>query len=145
MQNRYLNYRSSHGIALFSAVLLVLGSAISARAEMSPGTMSQDRNVEDMTYITGGIGDEEQQAMEGVRSQYNLHVVTAQKNGDYEDDTIVSIYNSRGERILNAESGPMLFAKLPPGSYTLVANNESREIRKKVTLGHKPTDVGLYW
>jgi len=98
-----------------------------------------------ITYITGGIGDEEREALKSVRSDYNLHVISAVKDGAFEGDSTIAIFNRKGEEMLQTTMGPLFYAKLPPGSYTLVARNENEQLRKQFTMSGKPVDVAFYW
>jgi hypothetical protein len=59
--------------SLSIAVLLAVQAVPLAQAQMQPQTQG------DVTYVSGGIADDWQQAMEAQKSQYNLHLLFAQE------------------------------------------------------------------
>ena len=104
--------------SLIIAGLLSAVVAPVALAQMTPQTQG------DVTYISGGIGDEWQQSMEALRSQYNLHLLFAQTGtGAYFAYVPVEITDASGRTVLDATSqGPFLYARLRPGQYTVTAS-----------------------
>jgi hypothetical protein len=98
------------------------------------------------TYVTGGIGDDERDALDSVKKNYNLHVLNASKSGAYIGDTHVVVRNRQGSEVLNVSSGPILLANLPTGTYTLVASSEGQNKTEPVKIGGtKPVSVRLTW
>jgi hypothetical protein len=73
----------------------------------------------DVTFVTGGVGFEEQAELQAMRSDYNLSLLfSIQRTGDYLSDVKISITDLRGNTFLETVSeGPELFAKLPSGRY----------------------------
>ena len=65
---------------LISASLIVAGllaaTPLMAQAQTTPQTQG------DVTYISGGVGDEWQQSMDEKRAEYNLHLLFAQQGTD---------------------------------------------------------------
>src|SRR5215813_14364913 len=79
--------------------LLAIAAAPAARAQMQPQTQG------DVTFISGGIGDEWQQSMEALRAQYNLHLLFAQTGtGAYFANIPVQITDGSGRKVLDAVS-----------------------------------------
>lgn len=93
-----------------------------------------------MKYVSGGIGTGSQQAMERVRKDYNLRLTFARPgSGEYLSDVQVRAENSSGEAALDVVShGPLLFARLPAGSYRIKADFEGKTLVRAVTIrkGH---------
>ncbi len=104
---------------------------------------SQQGNI---AYITGGIGDEERDAMQAVKNQYNLSVMSAQNSGAFVGYTEVRITDQQGRELVDTEAGPLFYAQLPPGRY-IVEGSSRGQTRKQtisVTQG-KPAHVHFSW
>jgi hypothetical protein len=93
----------------------------------------------DVTFFSGGVGSDEQDAIKAVRDDYNLSLLfSAQGTGEYLSDAKVNITDSSGNRVLDTVAkGPMLLAKLKPGNYTVTAELEGKVFHKKVKIGKK--------
>ena len=78
-----------------------------------------------VTYISGGIGGDQQQAMRAAAPNYNLHLLFAgQGSGEYLSNVRVTIAREQGTVLLNAVSdGPFFMAKLPSGRYRISADD----------------------
>lgn len=99
-----------------------------------------------VTYITGGIGDEERSALDAVKKDYNLRIVSAHTDGAFAGDTRIVIRDHNGDQLVDAAAGPLFYAKLPTGSYTVEATNQGRSKQQHITVGHnKATSVHLSW
>jgi hypothetical protein len=94
-----------------------------------------------ITFVTGGVGGDEQEAIQAMRAYYNLHLLFSIKGtGEYVSGVKVRITNSNGNTVMESLSdGPMLFTKLKPGRYTVAVDRDGQVIRKtaKVTGNHK--------
>ncbi len=97
-------------------------------------------------YVTGGIGDEERDSIEAVKSEYNLHVLSSNRAGEFNGDTHVTIRSSKGEQILSIDAGPLLYVNLPAGTYTVEAASGQEDKTQKVTVGRsKSAAVDFRW
>ncbi len=126
---------------LVAAVLLTAGVAAPAFAELVPVQQGA------VTYITGGIGDDEIAAMKASIGAYNLLISDAEKDGSYTAGIDVTIRDGHGQIVLSAKNtGPLLYVKLPPGDYTLDALYHGVESVRDVTIGPKhPTEANFIW
>ncbi|CAD6875497.1 carboxypeptidase regulatory-like domain-containing protein [Methylomonas fluvii] len=108
-------------------------SAIADPAPLQPQTQG------DVTFVSGGIGGDERDALQAVRADYNLSLLfSMQGTGEYFSDVAVRISDAKNQTMLNTVAdGPMLFAKLKPGKYRISAEHEGQEIRKTVTVDNK--------
>lgn len=97
----------------------------------------------DIMYMSGGIGDEERTYMEGLRKNYNLHITSANKNGAFRGNTNIIIYDKTGDELLNTQADPIFYAKLPKGSYKIVAKSRNHTVTKNVTVGKKPANIDI--
>lgn len=101
-----------------------------------------------ITYVSGGTGQDEQQAMAGMRKDYDLHATFAiKKTGEYLANVGVTIQNAKGEKIFDAGSlGPLFFAKVPPGQYKFTANSGGKaQVQSIVLKKNGVKDLYFYW
>lgn len=126
-------------VFLFSAVLI--GTTAPAFAQIQP---THDNYV---TYISGGIGADEQQAIKTSAHGYNLAVTNANKTGDYVADVNLSIQSRRpGEQINISNTGPLFYAKLPPGDYTLKATAGDQTVVRTIRISSdKLVNLHFVW
>lgn len=103
----------------------------------------QDQN--GVTFVTGGIGDDERAELEAAKKDFNLHVTSATKNGHFVEYTMVKIVDAKGDSVIETEAGPLLYAQLPAGRYSLVATNQEQQLKRNFTVGKKSADVNLLW
>ncbi len=102
----------------------------------------------EVTFVSGGIGEDEQHAMQAMRGDYNLNLLfSIQGSGEYLSDVKVQVADSTGNTVLESVSdGPMLFAKLKPGRYAIAVDREGQVVRKKATIsGTKRTSLIFTW
>jgi hypothetical protein len=100
-----------------------------------------------ITYINGGVGEEEQAAMKAQRADYNLLLTFATKqSGAYRSDVQLDIMDAKGASLVTAaNTGPMFFAKLPPGTYRVSAAAEGKTFKRTVKVGNAPKEIVLHW
>jgi len=108
------------GPALLTAALLAL--AMTARAG-------------DVPHVSGGIGADEREELRAKETEYDLKIVTAATSGDYLAGVRVVIESAANEPVLETTmDGPILLAKLPPGSYTITATAGGGTLTQTVTI-----------
>jgi opacity protein-like surface antigen len=119
--------------ALLAAQAVPLAVAQTQVPQLNPNPQTQGG----ITYVSGGIADDWQQAMESQRGQYNLHLLFAQLGtGAYFANVPVEITDSSGRTVLSAVSqGPFFYARLQPGSYRVTATHAGQAITKKAFVG----------
>jgi len=89
-------------------------------------------NPHGVPYLSGGVGLDEQAAMDALAGQYNLKLVFAQAGGNYLGDVRV---NLQGPANLSAFSGgPWFLVNLPPGSYRVTADYNGAVKTQVVTV-----------
>lgn len=99
----------------------------------------------DIRYITGGIGTDERDQLEVAKSDYNFHLTSAKSDGAFTDNTTITLTDRKGTSVLSAEAGPIFFAQLPAGTYTLNATHGSQSQTKTVKIGKGATNTNLFW
>jgi len=79
-----------------------------------------------VTYITGGIGDEELAELKALEKNYNLHMLMTAPGGAFIGDVTVRVLDAQGKALLSVDdAGPYFYAKLAAGTYTLDLNSPS--------------------
>ncbi|MDE3017001.1 MAG: hypothetical protein KGI29_08815 [Pseudomonadota bacterium] len=79
-----------------------------------------------VTYINGGIGDEELAEIKAKKNEFNVHLLLSAANGDYISDVAVSLRDGKGAEVFSTGgAGPYLYLTLPPGEYTLQAASQA--------------------
>ena len=102
----------------------------------------------DVTYVTGGIGDDELASIKASKAEYNTYVLSASTNGAFVGDAKVTIKDKSGKVMLDTVAGPILYVKLPAGSYTLDATLGQQSKRQAFTIGGKKggtANIHLGW
>ncbi|HYQ39760.1 MAG TPA: carboxypeptidase regulatory-like domain-containing protein [Pseudomonas sp.] len=125
---------------------LALHAADEAPADMS-AVQLVPKEQNGITYLSGGIGEDESQAMKQVKG-YNLHMTfSAGAANDYLSGVDVVITTVEGRSIVSlSQVGPIVYVKLPAGKYLVVASQNGREKRSTVALdGTKTGTVNLHW
>jgi hypothetical protein len=112
---------------------------------------------ENSTQTCGGIGSDEEDAIKSGQSgnlkiNYNLMITNSDGHGHYV--TNINIEVSRKNKPPGSgatgfggnDCGPLLYAKVPAGIYTIDATNGQEHYTKDVTVSEKkPTTVNLFW
>lgn len=127
-----------------AAAAVVLAVCLSPTAALADTTPQQQNGI---TYVNGGIGQEEQDAMKAQRADYNLLLTFASKqSGAYRSDVQLDITDAKGADLVSAaNTGPMFFAKLPPGTYHISAAAEGKTFKRTVKVGKAPKEIILHW
>lgn len=99
-----------------------------------------------VTYLTGGIGEDEVRAFREVASQYNMRITLATKAGHYLSDVHVSITSGQHVVLAVRTEGPFLFVRVPAGRYRIAARDRQLTETKEVTVPSRGAiDVHFYW
>lgn len=128
----------------FQMFLLVVSmTALVVQAQSLP-TVKTFLGVE---YVTGGIGIEEEQALAEMAKEYTLKVVTALTCGDYLNKINLLIEDKDGNIVLETVTdGPILYANLQPGKYTVSASAYGEEYKKPLTTkAGRQKQLVFYW
>lgn len=113
-------------------IAVILAAFLSASALAAE---PQEQTYGNARYVTGGIGQDEAEAMRQAASRYPLSMLFTAKTGQYLSDVKVTIKKKNGETVLSAVSdGPMMLVDLPPGQYTVEATAEDKTQTHKVAL-----------
>jgi len=122
-----------------------LAACLASHAAFAAPTPQQQNGV---SYINGGVGQEEQSAMRAQRADYNLLLTFATKqSGAFRSDVQLDITDAKGATLLSAaNTGPMLYARLPNGTYRISAAAEGKVFKRSVKIGGPgPKEITLHW
>jgi hypothetical protein len=124
-------------IRQFVLGLLAIGVLASARAD--EGALPAQRSQGSVTYISGGIGKDESDAMKQAASRYSLSIEMSSPAGpraEYVSDVKIDIRDQRGASVLSTNTdGPILLANLPPGRYTINASKGGKSQQRDIVVG----------
>jgi len=126
--------------------LILAGAGLALALPLYAATTSplpQTHRQGDVTYVAGGVGQGEAQAMKQAAVRYPLDLLfTAGKRGEYLADVHVAVKNQAGHTVLDVVAdGPMLFAQLPAGRYHVKAEYEGHSMRRDIRV----TTQGGHW
>jgi hypothetical protein len=124
-----------------SLITLALLAAPSLRAADEP----QIRQSGSVSYVSGGVGDEEFDRILSLGRDFNLKLLFATRSGAYLSDVNITLMDTRGQRLLDAKTdGPLFYAKLPAGRYQIEASSNGTTLRKSVAVtaqGQRKVDL----
>jgi hypothetical protein len=129
-------------LALIFPCLLFSFPAVAEQSQIKPQTQGE------VTFVSGGVGADEQKALQAMRADYNLSLLFSEKSsGEYVSDVKVRITDSSGKTLLETVSeGPKLFAKLKPARYIVTVDRDGQVIQRKATVGGKQmTSLSFAW
>lgn len=87
-----------------------------------------------ISYIGGGVGVEERQALAQWAKSYSLRIEMALKSGEYLGDLQIKIFDNTGKRVLESLSdGPLMYLQLSSGRYKVeISDPKSTGLATKV-------------
>ncbi len=99
-----------------------------------------------ITFVSGGAGDEDRDALKQVENQYNLRLLFAAKSGEYLANVAVTLSDPRGQAVLDTiAEGPIFYAHVPPGRYRLTVSNQGQSQSRDISIGPGATRQDFYW
>lgn len=96
-------------------------------------------------YTTGGIGSAEVKAMEAVKGEYNTHLTFSTAHGAYVTGATLSVTDANGNDVilLESDAGPLFYAQLPEGTYTITANYGGEVKTRTLKVGNASANHDL--
>lgn len=112
-------------ITAYSFVFTLFHTNILIGGEVSP-FLKEMKTLQGISYLSGGIGLEEREALNQLGREYSLKLVFALSTGEYLNGVRVEITDAKGEHIINTvSSGPWFFALLKDDSYQILVTVKS--------------------
>ena len=131
--------------------LLAAGVALAAFAA-DPAVAEFQGHYGDVPYATGGITSDEADAMRAAARDYSLEITMAAPSpfpayNDFVAGTAVRVTDRNGIVVLDApNTGPILLADLPPGSYTIEAADNGQVQTRHIHVGPRGrTQLTFLW
>jgi hypothetical protein len=92
---------------------------------------------DDVDALAGGVGVNARARLSNeATSEHNVKMVFSLNTGNYVADVNVKVVDNAGRTIVNGTAhGPWLYAKLPPGSYTVTASYRGESVTEKLSVG----------
>ncbi len=136
--------------AVVATALAAAQPAMSAADTQAMSRLPPKLTQGQVTYMSGGIGEDEAAAMKQESSHYPLSLEFAQRGeqgNEYIAGVVVDIKNMHGRTELSTISdGPLLLADLPAGKYKLTVDlNGQTKTRDVVIAQGKPAHVVFVW
>lgn len=106
------------------------------------------QNQNGVAFISGGVGDEEVDALSAMSSNYSLKLVFAEKaSGSFVADVHVLIEDAKGTQLIDmASAGPWFLAALKPGRYRLKLGGMGVEKKYSITIQRgRQTQMVIHW
>ncbi|MGH8565675.1 MAG: carboxypeptidase regulatory-like domain-containing protein [Gammaproteobacteria bacterium] len=130
------------GLAL-ALLALILGPMRTVLATQIPEVQTQNG----ISYVTGGIGKEQSEALKMIAKDYDLMLTFATRDGEYLADVDVHIEDMNGNILVDTVSeGPLFLADLPAGRYKVTAAEEGiSQIRVVNIDGGRPAEAVFHW
>lgn len=121
------------------ALGLTIGCANAVFAQVQP------QSYESIQYITGGIGNAEQNEMKSSQKDYNLLMTfSAVKDQAFLSDVAVQIVDKDNKKVFDvANTGPYLNVKLPDGKYELTATYKGETRKHAFTLAKGKAETAV--
>jgi len=127
------------------AVIASMSAALCVPALAEP--LLQPSHQGNVTYISGGVGLDEQNALKADAHEYDLAISNSNRAGQFTTGTALTIDTTGGRSILQvSKTGPLFYAQLPPGNYVIHAMNEGQQRTREVRVGRTASaDIHLIW
>jgi len=128
--------------SVIATAIAVSGLALSLGASGAP-TMNLPATHKEghITYLTGGVGQEEANAIKHVAKNYPLELeflLKAKPKDEYVSDVKVRIKDAHDKMVLDiAGDGPFLLAKMPAGKYTVSAERNGKVEHRQIEIAAK--------
>lgn len=124
-------------------LLAILVSTLAVQAQPLP----KIKTFVDVEYVSGGISLEEEQALAEMTKDFTLKVVTALSCGDYLNKINLLILDAADGIVLETvTNGPILYANLADGKYTVVASAFGEQYKKPITAKTgRQKQLVFYW
>jgi hypothetical protein len=135
------------GKLTIGAVAFGLALPVAAATAMQ-NALPQPRTENGITYLSGGVGKAEADAMKQEAKHYPLGMVfSANKDNEYLADIRVTIKDKAGKEMLSTVSGgPIMLVKLPAGKYTVAAEAKGKTLHRTVRVRAKgERQIAFHW
>jgi hypothetical protein len=136
------NFKECRAVTKSSWSSIVLAAGLAAGVAYAQAPLPREHTVGAVSYVSGGIGSDEAQALREASVDYPLMLELAAAAGGPRDEYIsnaeVRIADSRGTLLLDARAdGPLLLVRLPAGRYVVDVQWNGVHRQKTVEIGER--------
>jgi hypothetical protein len=125
-------------IGTVGLVLVAAGPAFAGSATEVPASQVQLRSDNGIAHMSGGFGMEERENLRAISKDDNLELSFALTNKNYLGGADILIKDRNGKQIIETVSdGPLFFAKLPQGTYTVEATAMGQTLEQVAHVSSK--------
>jgi hypothetical protein len=123
-------------VAVAAALLILPWIARADSDKQAAPSAIEVRFQNDIPYVSGGVGNREQKAIERIAHDFSLMMTFAIEKGNYLGAGHVVITDAGGKAVVDATSrGPLFVADVPPGQYTVTATGfENKRLTRTVEI-----------
>ncbi|WP_321943467.1 peptidase associated/transthyretin-like domain-containing protein [Paraburkholderia tropica] len=108
----------------------------SSAGNTNGGGMPQVQQQGDVSYVSGGVGQDESKALQAAQRSWPLSLCFTGRNAEFLADVRVQLTNAHGASVLDTTSrGPYMLVRVRPGRYTVHASHNGVEKTSTVTVG----------
>ena len=115
----------------------MLAGCLIALPSLDAWALAEGRGAGGEPYLTGGVGEGEREVLNRRRPDFNVRITTAAKqSGAYLAEVHVKVVDAANRTVLEtALGGPLMFIRLAPGQYTIVALLGQQKQQRAVSVG----------
>lgn len=136
---RSMNYMSKFAFAGLIAIWFCFAQAQIPDTQYSHG----------ISYITGGVGEEESQSIIAEAKQWPLFLELSQLEngrGMWIFGAKITILNSQNKIVFDAQAdGPYMLINLPQGEFVIEARYQNVMQKRVITIKSSPQKVNIFW
>lgn len=128
--------------SVIATAVAVSGMTLALNAIGAPAShVPAAHKLGNVTYITGGVGQTEADAIKHAAKYYPLELeflLKAKPKDEYLSAVKVRIKDAHDKMVLNATAdGPFLLAKMPAGKYTVSAERDGKVENRQIEIAAK--------
>ena len=128
---------------LLAVIAITAFSSAPAWADDNTPVVQQQNGI---SYVSGGVGDEETAALEATKQNYDLRIMNADKTGHFNGNSHIVIRDAKNAVLVDAASGPLFYANLPDGHYVVEGSHLDESKKQTVTISsNKPVRIRFIW
>jgi len=133
-------------MALKTFLLATICTLLPATFVYANDALPDVREQKSISYLQGGIGEGELEAMALVQKDYSLHITHADSKGHYVGEVRLTVTDGRRQQLLDVTGGPVFYIKLPKGRYVIETTMYGEIKRKTVSIsGTAPQTLRFIW
>jgi hypothetical protein len=125
----------------------LIGAALAVTAPAFAQALPAPQTQNGVSFITGGAGRDKVEAFRQAAGDFNLRATFSQTDGAFIANVNVELRDAQGKTLVTTKTeGPFFFAKVPPGTYEMVATYGDQTQRRQLVVnagGAATTDVSF--